>query len=302
MPGTAELAALNRQNDLVTWIRKRHGVAHTSDARAAGFSPHEIASTIGAARLRRVRRSWLVTVECDQRRVTAASVGGRLTCVSAAALQGLWVPHREEGADTPDLTHVAVAGTSSRHDRAGLRLHWGTGPAPVGRNENEDPLLNVLFHVAQCLARRDALAVWESALRKRLTDPAVLRDVAWRRSEAAAIAAVASSLSDSGLETIFVDGMRAAGVTVRQQVWLDDHPVDGLIGTSLAVQIDGFAHHSSAADRRRDIAADARLAIRGFVVLRFDYQQILFEWPYVLETILTAIAQGADRRFAAQDR
>ena len=185
---------------------------------------------------------------------------------------------------------------------AGLRAPLGSGAAPVGRNANEDNILNVLFHVSRCLSRPDALAVWESALRKRLIQPGVIRRVAWRRAEAAAIAAVASALSDSGLETRFVDGMRAAGVAVRQQVWLDGHPVDGLIGTSLVVQIDGFAHHSSPADRRRDIAADARLMALGYIVLRFDYHQILFEWPQVLETILIAVAQGSHLRPTFQNR
>jgi len=210
-------------------------------------------------------------------------------------MRGLWTPDHEQ-------THVAVPGTSSRHAGTDLRLHWGTGPAPVGRNSTEDSILNILFHVAHCLPRADALAVWESAIRKKLTDPDVLQQVAWRRAEATAIAAVASVLSDSGLETHFVDGMRAVGVTVKQQVWLDGHPVDGLIGDSLVVQLDGFAHHSTAADRRRDIEADARLALRGYVVLRFDYHQVLFQWDLVLETVLTAIAQGAHRRRVLQNR
>jgi very-short-patch-repair endonuclease len=166
----------------------------------------------------------------------------------------------------------------------------------------EEPILNVLFHVAHCLARAEALAVWESAVQKKLTDPAVLRQVAWRRPEASAIAGLVSALSDSGLETRFVNGMRSAGVAVQQQVWLDGHPADGLIGDSLVVQLDGFAHHSSAADRRRDLAADARLVNRGYVVLRFDYQQIFFDWDFVRDTVLTAIAQGAHRRSVARYR
>lgn len=290
-------------------MRGRHGVAHTSDAKAAGFSRYEIAAAVEAGELRRVRRSWLVTPECDVRRVIAASHGGRVTCVSAAGQRGLWMPPPAETADADAdadadaaPTHVAVPGTSSRHGLDGAILHWATGPAPVGRNMTEEPILNILFHVAQCLPRRDALAVWESAVQKRLTDAAVLRGVAWRRAEAAEIAGLVSSLSDSGLETRFVGGMRAAGVAVRQQVWIDGHPADGLIGDSLVIQIDGFAHHSSAADRRRDLAADARLVTRGYVVLRFDYQQVLFDWDQVLDTVLTAIAQGAHRRTVARNR
>lgn len=295
MPAALESPLLLRRRELVEWIHKRSGVSHTSDARAAGFTGYEIAAAVAAGQLLRIRRSWLVTPDCDRRRMAAASVGGRVTCLSAAAMHGLWIPHRDES-DEPEPTHVAVPGTSSRHVSTGLRLHWGTGPAPVGRNANEDPILNVLFHTVQCLPVVDALAVWESAIRKSKVDPHMLQRVAWRRAEAAAIAAVASALSDSGLETQFVAGMRAAGVAVRQQVWIDGRPVDGLIGDSLAIQLDGFAYHSNPADRRRDIEADARLVLLGYVVLRFDYYQVLFEWDVVLHTVLTALAQGAHRR------
>jgi integrase len=64
----------------------------------------------------------------------------------------------------------------------------------------------------------------------------------------------------------------------------------------------GFAHHSIPSQRRRDIAADARLVTRGYVVLRFDYHQILFEWDRLLETVVTAMAQGAHRRPVIQHR
>lgn len=294
MPGPPEPTIVQRQRALMKWMQQRSGVAHTSDVRAAGFTVHEIAAAVSAGSLDRIRRSWLVTPQCDKRRRAAAAVGGRLTCVSAAEMHGLWVPDHAE-------THVAVPGTSGRLATEGLRLHWGTGPAPVGRNANEDPILNVLYHVAQCFPRVEALAVWESAIRKGLTEAAVLRQVAWRRPNATAIAEVSSALSDSGLETHFVHRMRIAGVAVKQQIWLDGHPVDGLIGDSLVVQLDGFAHHSSAAQRRRDIEADARLATRGYVVLRFDYYQILFQWEQVVTTILTAMAQSAHRRPVLQN-
>lgn len=279
----------HRRRHLLTWMQSRHGVAHTSDSRAAGFSGHDVSALVAAGDLRRVRRSWLVTPDCDPRRVAAASVGGRVTCLSAASLLGLWAPEHTE-------THVAVPGTASRLDSEGIRLHWRVGPAPSGRGDSVDPLLNVLFQVASCVPQADALAVWESAVRTKAIDLAVLKHVAWRGASARELAELAVALSDSGLETRFSLGMRRAGVGLRQQVWLDRHPVDGLIGRSLVVQLDGFAHHSSAADRRRDLEADARLIARGYVVLRFDYRQVMFRWEYVLETVLTAMAQGAHVR------
>jgi very-short-patch-repair endonuclease len=273
---------------LIAWIDDRHGIAHTSQLLVAGHKHREMAAAVAAGLLVRVRRSWLVRPNADERRVAAASVGGRATCLSAACLQGLWVPEHAE-------THVAVQSTASRNAADGIRLHWASGPAPVSRTITEEPVINVLFHVARCAAPSDAIAVWESAIRTKKTSAAVLRRIAWRSTAARQLAQVAGELSDSGVETRFARGMRAVGVIVRQQVRVDGHAVDGLIGDALIVQLDGFAFHSSAADRRRDIEADARLALRGYTVLRFDYFQIFFRWDDVVETVVTAVAQGLHR-------
>lgn len=272
--------------DLEQWISKRGGAAHTSDIYAAGFSRNAVARAVQSGRMLRIRRSWILLPECSSPAIIGAlRVGGRLTCVSEAERRGLWVPAYDD-------IHVAVLPGAARINTEGLRVHWSSGPAPVARREARDPLINVLDHVARCQRLVDALAIWESALNKRLIDGAVLQRVRWRSSRARRLADVSSKLSDSGLETYFVELMRAIGVVVRQQVWIDGHPVDALIGDRLVVQIDGFAHHSDAADRRRDIEADARLRLRGYTVLRFDYYQVLFQPEKVQEIIRAAMAQG----------
>ena len=268
---------------LHTWLTDRGGLAHTRTAKAAGHSAHRIAEAVASGTVRRVRRSWLAAPDCPPDLLAAVSAGGRLSCVSAAAARGLWV------AETPALPHVAVA--RSAHVTSPVVLpHWAQGPVPMPSVEPREHELNILFHVARCLPRLDALAVWESALRLNVVDPAVLGRVKWRSTRAAELAAVATALSDSGIETAFVELMRGCGIRVRQQVWVDGHPLDGLIGDRLGVQIDGFAHHR-ADDRRRDLRADARLALRGYTLLRFDYQQVLFDPDHVRETVLTAVAQ-----------
>ncbi|MFC8681445.1 endonuclease domain-containing protein [Microbacterium ureisolvens] len=159
----------------------------------------------------------------------------------------------------------------------------------------DEPIINVLFHAARCATPHEALAVWESAIRQKKASAENLRRVAWRSTAAASIARIATELSDSGMETRFATGMRHAGIPVRQQVRIDGRPVDDLIGDALIVQLDGFEFHRSAADRRRDIEADARLTLMGYTVLRFDYAQVYFDWEYVLETVRAAIAQGLHR-------
>jgi len=270
---------------LVAWLTARGGVAHTTSAAAAGFGPRAIAAAVATSEVERIRRSWIVTPDCPSSRKRAASVSGRSTCVSAAHDMGLWTPQSED-------VHVWVPATASRLDDARLRLHRATAPIPLIRTDPLEPIVNVLFHVARCLPPVDGLTVWESALRSKNVDADTLAAVGWRSTRASRFAHIATFLSDSGLETHFRELMLAIGVRLRQQVWVDGHPVDAVIGERLAIQIDGFAFHSSPTDRRRDLRQDARLVLRGYTVLRFDYVQILFEPAYVIDTVRLAMAQG----------
>lgn len=270
---------------LMAWMRQRGGVSHSSDLRAAGYSAYEIRKAETAGMLERVHRSWLVTPECTAERRAAAQVSGRVTCVSAAREQGFWTPDAAH-------THVVVPATASRNRRAGLVVHWAQGPAPVPRFSAEEPILNVLFHVARCLEPASAATVWESALRIGAVTLPQLRRTQWGSPAAAHVLGRVGVQSDSGVETAFLAIARSCGATVRQQVLIDGHEVDALIGDRLVIQLDGFEFHSEAKDRRRDIRQDARLALLGYTVLRFDYQQIMFDPRYVQETLLNAIAQG----------
>nr|WP_218853166.1 DUF559 domain-containing protein [Microbacterium immunditiarum] len=264
----------------------RGGVTHTSEARVAGFDSRVIAAIEAKGRIRRIRRSWIVLPNTDAATCAALAVAGRLTCVTAAADLGWWVPP-----NMSDATHVAVAPTASRIERDGVHLHWSRGPAPTARYAVREHSVNVLAHVAGCLDRMDALAVWNSAARSAQTSPRVLKSVAWSTPRARELAHAVSVLSDSGLETHAVERFRALGLAVQQQVWIADQPVDLLIGELLVVQVDG-AHHLEQRQRRRDIRHDARLRLMGYTVLRFDYQQVLFDWAYVESVVTTAVAQG----------
>ncbi|WP_345803083.1 DUF559 domain-containing protein [Microbacterium sp. AZCO] len=151
--------------------------------------------------------------------------------------------------------------------------------------------VNVLAHIAECLERADALAVWESAARKGVVGAETLARVQWRSVRCRELARATSLLSDSGLETHAAHGFRALGLPFRRQVWIAGQPVDILVGDRLVVQLDG-AHHLEKKQRRRDIRHDATLRLMGYTVLRFDYQQVLFDWAHVESTLTMAVAQG----------
>jgi len=126
------------------------------------------------------------------------------------------------------MNHVSMPRNRAVPASDTLRVHWSAGPVPVARFALVEPVENALVHIAR-LPVRDA----------------------------------ASGLSDSGLETLPVSRLAASGIRVSQQVMLEGHKVDGLIGDRLVLQSDGFSFHSSAEQRRADIAHDRRLALLG---------------------------------------
>lgn len=109
--------------------------------------------------------------------------------------------------------------------------------------------------------------------------------------------AIAQPFRDSGLESIFLDRLRWLNIRILVQVWIADHHVDVLLGARLVVQLDG-GHHVGA-QRTSDIAHDAVLTMLGYHVLRFGYQQVINDWPFVQAMIMQAIAQGVDLRGCA---
>jgi very-short-patch-repair endonuclease len=273
-----------RGQHFAAWLRGTGHVAHTSAAYERGFTKRDIADAVAQCGVARVRRSWLATLAPNAPTRRALAIGGRLTCISEAHRLGVWVPEVTE-------PHVWVDPRASRFAREGMRIHRAVGPSPIAPTSPREPLINVLFQVARCLAADDALTVWESALRTTSLTKEMLQEVPWKSTRARRLSDAAGGLSDSGLETHVVTRLRRAGLAVRQQVWLDGHPVDALVGRRLVIQIDG-RHHLEPRQRRRDIEADARLTLMGFTVLRFDYRQVMFDWPHVERTVLTAVAQG----------
>jgi len=130
----------------------------------------------------------------------------------------------------------------------------------------------------------------------------VTYDKAMRRAAEATSTLIPLLTLDHLLETVTID--HSPDILERGKAIIDEldqseelgEAIDGVIGDCLLIQLDGFAFHSAAGDRRRDLEADARLALRGYTVLRFDFYQVFFRWEYVLDTIATAIAQGLHRR------
>ena len=271
--------------ELGSWLNQHGGIAHSQQALRAGFTRYAIRQNVAGGVCARIRRDWLTLPTAPMDLRAAAARGGRVACLSVARRLELW--HLPDG-----MNHVSMPRNRAVPASNTLRVHWSAGPVPVARFALVEPIENALVHIAECQPFENALVVWDSALNKSMVTQQSLARLPLRGTAARAVRDVASGLSDSGLETLPVARLALTGIRVGQQVMLEGHKVDGLIGERLVLQSDGFSFHSSAEQRRADIAHDRRLALLGYTVLRYDYRQILFDWPRIENEILGAMAQG----------
>lgn len=278
--------------DLRTWLDTQGAIAHRDAAAAAGFSRGHVRAAVRSGQVLGIRRSWIATDAAPPDLAAAARASARLACLSAARRRGWWLPP-----DLPDAVHLHLHPHASS---AGIPpdavAHWSRPLAPPARHSLLESVEDALRHVAHCLPPEATRVVWESAVRVERIDPDALRRVQWRSPAASACAAEVRGLSDSGIETLFVVRLGHWGLPVVQQALIAGRRVDVLIGEVLVVQIDGFAHHRTAAQRGADVAHDAELRLRGYTVLRFTYAQVVYDWPAVERAVARAVAAGLHRR------
>lgn len=264
------------------------GYVHRRDLVDDGWRPDRLRAAIAAEGLVIRRRKWILDPLAHPSLHLAATAGGRAACRTAGELHGAWA------LETRDHPHIRL-GPHQSDTCATATVHRCLDVVPASERTLVEPLVNALSQVASCLPALDAAMVWESALNRELLHPADLVRVQWPNLPARDLARVTVAVSDSGLETRFVFGMRREGIEVRQQVWLLGRPVDGLIGDRLVTQVDGYAFHNDPEARRRDIAHDALLRLEGYTVLRFDYHQVMNGWTRVVADVRRALAQGLHR-------
>lgn len=270
---------------VLDWVVAQRGVVHRRDL-AARFTDHRVAAAIRSGALVAVGRAWVAAAGAEPILLLAAQLGGRVACTSAARILGLWTL-------ADDHPHIAISPRAKTPARSDVRLHRTLPLAPVRRTALVESVVDVLGHVAVCLDRERALAVWESALRTGLVLPGAVGAIGWRSRMARELAAAAGVLSDSGLETLVAERLRALGLRLVQQAVVLGHRVDLLVGDRLVLQIDGWEFHSRAADRARDNRHDARLRAAGYTVIRIGYAEVVHGWAAIEAEISLAVAQGA---------
>jgi very-short-patch-repair endonuclease len=149
-----------------------------------------------------------------------------------------------------------------------------------------------------------ALAVADSALRSGTVDSDDLLRAAERvrtrgRAQALRVAREANPFADNPFESVLrAIALDVRGLSVTPQVTIDEFGftcrpdlVDE--ASRIVIEADSFEYHSSRKDLAKDIARYTNLVVRGWRVVRFSWEDVMFEPEYV-RARLVALVEGPD--------
>jgi len=277
----------------------RHGgVVSLGELRRDQVRDHDRLLALRQGHLHRVRNGWFAVPDAAQDTVSAVRVGGRLSCVSALAHQGLWLMPDER-------LHVSVPSNAARLRSPGSRsipldpqdssvvVHWNQfGWAPP-RNASTDSMRASLGQLILCQPRLHALVAIDSALNSKLISRAALREILSKLPGTySKLDALADGRAQSGLETLTRVRLGSRRIRVRIQVQIPGvGTVDSLVGDRLIIELDSRRHHlgqNYEKDRTRDLHAIER----GYIVLRVSYHRVMHDWESIERVILKLVRRG----------
>lgn len=282
-PATADSALPAAVEERITLAG---GVARTGDVAPTGAGRRQLRRAVDAGRVIDLGGGWYATREADVAFARARRLNAVVTCVSAARFYAL----PEVGSD--DRLHLSVPRERGERRRPGRPLDRTVihrerdGGAGVYLGEELVPVAPpaaALARALRCCPGPVSVAMVDAALRMRLVEPCEVEALLCGPGSprARALLGRADPRSRSGIETLARMALQDAGHPVRAGVWIDDvGEVDLLIG-HVVVECDGFAYHSGRHEYREDRRRDRELVARGYVVLRFTYEEIVRD-PYIV--------------------
>lgn len=270
--------------DPVIALKARLGASWWSELTRAGVTDGDLRGAVRRGRVLALGGGTFALPDVDADVVAAATLRGRLTCVSAARLHKLDVLH------LPGKPHVAVPrNRPTRSADATVHRVDAPGSGPVV------PLVACLLTLLRCLPAVDAVVTIDCAVRQRAVRVNSLsRRVAGRGSvEARRRLGLVDGRSGSVIETVLRLAMRQAGLRVECQVSIPGvGRVDFLVDGWLVVEVDGFEFHATRARYRNDRRRGNALTGSAYALLRFTYEDVMHRLPQTLALIQAVVAQG----------
>lgn len=151
----------------------------------------------------------------------------------------------------------------------------------------------VLERVLVCMPLKVSLPMLDAARNRGLYDVSTLAipPTGSRLPHLREALSLSSERARSILETVARLQLIDMGLTPQVGVWIEGvGEVDMIILGFIVIEVDGWAFHSSKEQREKDLKRDRELLRRGYVVLRFTYDDVMNgdfarEVPVSVETL-----------------
>ena len=260
--------------DLNEELRKRHGITKLSSLRHAELTPTMLPQSIGHY------RGWIYdknSFTLDQ--VRAFVYNACISCVSAAQIYELPILMEER----PQKTHLSVSYNRGMHPSKLRRfddvcVHREQFLSDEERRTHVASIGTVLERVLICMPLKVSLPMLDAARNRGLYDVSTLTipPTGSRLPHLREALSLSSDRARSILETVARLQLIDMGLTPQVGVWIEEvGEVDMIILGFIVIEVDGWAFHSSKEQREKDLKRDRELLRRGYVVLRFTYDDVM---------------------------
>lgn len=267
-------------------VRRLGGIATGAQLQQLGFSRRALARSVSRGEIDRIRNGVFAEIGIDRDVRMATAHGGALSCVSVLRRLGVWI------LSDSVVPHVWLGPDHHAHAHAGCTCvsHFYRGRPPLGRV----PLETALLHLRVCEGDEAFFAGFESAWRKGLLSRSARALIRAELPQTARwLVDLARADADSGLESLLRLRCHILGLCLECQVHIPEiGRVDFVIAGCLILETDGKENHDGASHRHRDLMRDAIASRLGYESLRFDYAQVVHDWPTVQAAILGALERA----------
>ncbi|WP_329004230.1 DUF559 domain-containing protein [Kribbella sp. NBC_00709] len=282
-------------SEVVEVLLRRGGVATFGQLRAI-VSLRAIRAALDGGLITRIAKGVYAVPPAADPLAAAQAQGGVVSHLSAAVLHGFAV------LELPDKPQITVPrGQHRRLSPVDCQLFWADH---VPSDRGCTGKLRTVLDCARTFPFAAGLAVADSALRLGVIDRSQLAVAAGELAgpgsrRARRVATAADGRAESPLESVLRSLLIAAGVDgFEPQVVIRDGVFSARVdlghrGLLLALEADSFAYHGSRTALRRDCRRHTNLTIRGWRLLRFSWEDVMFDPEWVVDAIRQAMAGSA---------
>jgi very-short-patch-repair endonuclease len=279
-------------SQVVDLLQRRAGTATFSELRAV-VSGRAIRAALAGGVMRRIAKGVYALPPLADPFAAARAQSGVVSHLSAAVLHGFAV------LDLPGKPQITVPrGQHRRLSPVDCELHWADD---VPSDDRCTGKLRTVLDCARTLSFAAGLTVADSALRLGALDRSQLMVAAAELAgpgsrRARRVAAAADGRAESPLESVLRAILIEAGIEgFEPQVVVRDDGFSARIDLGhrvllIGLEADSFAHHGTRSALARDCRRHANLTIRGWRVLRFSWEDVMFDPAWVVHVIRQAMA------------